>query len=584
MASGLKVRESETPKKSGLSLGARIFALSLTLLIILMGVASFSLYRLSNVRDGIDRLNDYWFPLTKVVSQADEAILVQRLSFERLIKLYAFKPIPTDQIAQEKQTWSQIGSQIDSLITLANQISPAVAHESDQDNLESLLVVIGKMATRQQTMQNQAQQVITMLSEGQKDEAHQLMDAVEKDEEIFEKTVEMRQQIFETAFGNAARSAAQHETQVLRVNAIVTLGAVIFGLLFAILTAAKLTAPIRQLMEKMRDVEKGNLEVHLQPTSRDEIGLLTTSFNDMVDKLKQKSIIEQTFGKYVDARIVERLMEHTEEPQTGGKNQVMTVLFQDVMGFKDFTQHLSPEAWLAMTNQYLTHMSKPVTDHGGIIDKFIDTMVMAFWGMPFTPEEDHAHMACGCALAQMALMQEVHQWVSQVGDDNPTPIALQVGLTTGPLVVGNMGSEQAKSYTVMGDTVNIASRLKGANKAYGTQVLMTEETQQMASEHMATREIDLIQVVGKDEPVRIYELLGRITDTNAETTQLKNLFHEGLMAYREQTWNKAQENFEQCLHLCPTDAPSKVYLDRITTFQKTPPQNNWDGVWQLTKK
>jgi class 3 adenylate cyclase/HAMP domain-containing protein len=586
MASGFKKMEDETFKKSGLSLGARIFSLSLALLVCLMGVVSFSLYRLSNVRDGIDRLNDYWFPLVQVVSKTDEAILTQRLSFERLIKLYAFNPQPAEQIAQEKQTWTQLGHQIDSLITFANQIPPAVVHESDQDHLSSLVTVFEQIATRHKTVQKQAQQIIALLAEGRQEEAQTHIEVLEKDEGAFERTIEKRQQIFETAFRNAAHNAAQHESQVLRVNALVTLGTVLFGLFFAILIATKLTAPIRQLMAKMRDVGNGNLEVHLQPSSRDEIGFLTNSFNNMVDKLKQKSTIEQTFGKYVDTRIVERLMERNAEPQTVGKNQVMTVLFQDVVGFKAFAQHLSPEDWLIMTNKYLTHLSKPVTDHGGIIDKFIDTMVMAFWGMPFTNEEDHAHKACECALAQITLMQEVHQWISQVdhAKDKTPPIALQIGLATGPLVVGNMGSEQAKSYTVMGDTVNIASRLKGANKVYGTQVLMTEETQQMASEHMITREIDLIQAVGKDEPVRIYELLGRTTDSSNETTQLKTLFHEGVVAYRAQDWHQAQTHFERCLHLRPTDTPSKVYLERISAFQKTPPQNNWDGVWQLTQK
>ena len=583
MASGLNTMQEETVTKPGLSLGARIFSISLVLLFVLIGVVSFSLYRLSNVRQGIDQLETYWFTLTQMVSQTDQDQLEQRLSFERLLKLYAFKPLPADQIAQEKQTWIQVGNQVDALITSINQIPTPISHQKDHENTAAILPIIDQMAVRQKAMREQAQQVIIMLENGQHEQADQLIATIEKGETAFEETIEARQRVFETAFRNAAHRAAQHESQVLRVNAIVTFIAIFLGLLFATLTATKLTAPMRQLMEKMRDVGKGVLEVHLQPTSRDEIGTLTTSFNNMVDKLKLKDTIEQTFGKYVDARIVERLMEKTDEPQTGGETQVMTVLFQDAVGFNAVAQHLSPEEWVALTNKYLTHMSKPVTNHGGIIDKFIDTMVMAFWGMPFTREDDHAHLACECALDQAALLQDVHHWVSQVTDET-SKLNLQVGLATGSLVVGNMGSEQAKSYTVMGDTVNTASRLKGANKVYGTQVLMTEETQQLASEQMAMREIDLIQVVGKDEPVRIYELLGRIKDVDDETTQLQDSFHKGLIAYRTQSWDEAQKCFEHCLQLRSDDGPSLVYLERIAIFQKTPPQNDWDGVWQLTKK
>ncbi|MDA0708767.1 MAG: HAMP domain-containing protein [bacterium] len=586
MASGFETGEGDGSLKPGLSLGWRILGLAMVLLICLTSVASFSLYRLSNVRDGIDRLNGYWFPMTRDISEIDEAVLAQRLAFERILNLYAMRPLPEEQIAQEKQSWIKMGGEIDSLISSTRSLPTADPNEGDGALVASLSATLASIADRQKAARNQAHQILTLMATGRQGEADALLAVVETDEVAFEKTIETRQGVFETAFRNAARDAAKHESQVLHVNAIATALAVVFGLVFAILTAAKLTAPIRQLMEKMRDVGSGNLDVHLRQTSRDEVGSLTHSFNDMVVKLQQKDTIKKTFGKYVDSRIVEQLVERAEEPQTVGKNQVMTVLFQDVIGLEAIAQRLNPEIGLRMINRYLTQMSAPVADHGGIIDKFIDTMVMAFWGMPFTGEEDHAKMACACALAQVALMEDLCRWVSLAGnaDGKTAPLALQVGLATGPLVVGNMGSEQAKSYTVMGDTVNIASRLKGANKEYGTQVLMTRETHELSETHMVTREIDLIKVVGKDEPVRIYELLGSAAGAVTQVTQLQGLFQEALVSYREQTWSKAQELFEACLHARPGDGPSEAYLKRIAIFRKTPPPGNWDGVWQLNKK
>ncbi|MBE9128763.1 MULTISPECIES: adenylate/guanylate cyclase domain-containing protein [unclassified Coleofasciculus] len=163
-------------------------------------------------------------------------------------------------------------------------------------------------------------------------------------------------------------------------------------------------------------------------------------------------------------------------------------------------------------------------------------------------------------------------------------LGLHIGIATGFLVVGNMGSESAKSYTVMGDTVNTASRLKGVSKQYGVQIILTEETRNMAVKGLEFREIDWVQVVGKQEPLRIYELLGRKKKLNSEMITLRNFFEQGLNAYRQQNWNLAQKCFEHCLQIYPSDRPTQLYLERLQTLRENPSPQNWDGVWRLTKK
>jgi adenylate cyclase len=161
---------------------------------------------------------------------------------------------------------------------------------------------------------------------------------------------------------------------------------------------------------------------------------------------------------------------------------------------------------------------------------------------------------------------------------------LRIGLATGSLVVGNMGSEQAKSYTVMDDTVNIASRLKGANKVYGTRIFISEESHRLAAVSMETREVDLIRVVGKDEPLRIYELMGGKEEIDPANTELRDAFQEGLAAYRRQDWDQALGHFGRCAENRADDGPTAVYLDRVRALRADPPPGDWDGVWDMTRK
>jgi class 3 adenylate cyclase len=322
-----------------------------------------------------------------------------------------------------------------------------------------------------------ADETVRLLEAGETDAAQALEKALDRDEVRFEQTIEGVQQVFDRSFQQAVDTIEKHESQVLHLNLVITLVGVVFGVVFAALLTARLTAPVRRLIDTICLVERGDLDVRLEPTTDDEIGQLTKSFNEMVGELKLKDTIEQTFGKYVDARIVQHLLDESGGPPTGGEKQVMTVLFGDVEGYGDAVQMLSPEALVELTNQYLTQVSALIARCGGIIDKYIGTMVMAFWGRPFTDEEEHAHLACAAALEQVAQLDSLQRLVAVGVGLEAVDLDLRIGLATGPLVAGNMGSEQAKSYTVMGDTANIAFRLKGANKAYGTRILIGESLQ-----------------------------------------------------------------------------------------------------------
>ena len=261
----------------------------------------------------------------------------------------------------------------------------------------------------------------------------------------------------------------------------------------------------------------------------------------------------------------------------------MSVFFSDLAGFTQMCEGLTPDATVRFLNGYFALMAQVIRERQGIIDKYIGDSVMAFWGQPFTDAERHAALCCEAALDQRAKLDAFRA-------DLPNVLGLRVGLprvevrmgiATGEVLVGNIGSETARGYTVIGDTVNLASRLEQANKFYGTRILVSAQTRRLAGEAFDFREIDSLQVMGRSEPERIYELLGR--RGQSDMTGMQH-FETALAAYRAQDWDAAEAALRACLEHNPQDQPSQVFLQRIASFRQTPPPADWDGVWVATGK
>jgi class 3 adenylate cyclase len=209
---------------------------------------------------------------------------------------------------------------------------------------------------------------------------------------------------------------------------------------------------------------------------------------------------------------------------------------------------------------------------------------MAFWGQPFTDESSHAALCCEAALDQRDKLDEFRADLpSLIGIRHGLPrVEARMGIATGEVLVGNIGSETARGYTVIGDTVNLASRLEQANKFYGSRILVGEQTRRLAGDAFVFREIDSLRVMGRVEPERVSELLGRRGDADAQA--LAVAFEAGLARYRARDWDGADSVFNECLKLAPEDGPSQVFLDRIRAFRETPPPGDWDGVWVAAGK
>lgn len=364
--------------------------------------------------------------------------------------------------------------------------------------------------------------------------------------------------------------------QILVVSLLVLLAA----LVAAFLAARSSTRPLVAMAEVAERIGRGDLDQQVPVTSRDEVGQLAKAINGMVEGLKERDFIRSTFKNYVASSVVDELLENPEKLKLGGERRVMTVFFSDLAGFTTMSETLSPEELIRLINEYLGAMTEGIATEAGTLDKYEGDAIMAFWGAPME-QPDHALRACRAALHNVARLREL--WTSWEARGIPH-LDLRIGLNTGPMVVGNTGSEQLKNYTVMGDAVNLGSRLEGVGKIYGTRILVSEATRQAAGEGVVTREIDTIAVKGRSQAVRIFELVGLAGEVPEATLRANARFEEGLAAYRSQAWDEAEAAFREVVTALGEDPPSEVFLSRVARFRVEPPPEHWDGTYRATSK
>jgi adenylate cyclase len=296
--------------------------------------------------------------------------------------------------------------------------------------------------------------------------------------------------------------------------------------------------------------------------------------------------LKQTFGKYIDPRILEHVLAQPGSEAVGSGRREMTVLFADLFGFTGLSERLTPLLMVTLLNRHFGLQALAVQEHHGVVDKFIGDSVMAFWGQPFVKPEEHAVLACRAAQAQLAALDTLRRELPDItGLRRDAPVIdLGIGICTGEVVVGNIGSENTRSYTVIGDTANLAARLERANRVYGTQILIGESTARAIGSRFETREIDTIFVKGKIETTRVFELMFAAGQLSGELVRLRERYDAARRSYLAQDWDTAEATFRECLEIWPKDGPSRVFLERVQALRRNPPSKDWNGVWQLVEK
>lgn len=295
---------------------------------------------------------------------------------------------------------------------------------------------------------------------------------------------------------------------------------------------------------------------------------------------KQKHYIQNVFTRYMSPGVIDQLLKDSGKLKLGGEQKELTAFFSDLEGFTALSESLPAEEQVQFLNTYLTEMTDILLKYQGTLDKYDGDAIKAFFGAPLY-FEDHAKRACWvCVEMQERLKKMRRRWRKE----GKPELHMRVGINTGPMVVGNIGSKNRMNYGMSGDSVNLAARLEGANKEYGTHSILSETTYQQAKEHIEVRELDSIRVRGRIAPVKIYELLGKRGDISNDVLMLLPIYKKGLEHYKRREWKDAVVCFKSALVLRPKDGPSATLLKRSIYFQKKPPPSKWDGVIGLHYK
>jgi adenylate cyclase len=315
--------------------------------------------------------------------------------------------------------------------------------------------------------------------------------------------------------------------------------------------------------------------VPLIDANKEDIGSML-----ILEDISAEKRVKSTMARYMSKEVVDQLLEAGED-QLGGKDQKISILFSDVRSFTSIAEAQGARETVSMLNEYFAVMVDVIFNNGGILDKYIGDAIMALFGAPFNGPND-ADNAVTVANEMMAALHNLNMDRIVAGK---APIDIGVGISTGDVIVGNIGSPKRMEYTVIGDSVNLASRLEGATKYYGAKVLISENTVKDLTRKFLLREIDLIRVKGKDKPVSVYEALDFYTPATFPNMQLVlDAYQTGLAAYRARDWQAAIAAFSRAAEANPNERPSRIYLDRCKHYLAHPPAPNWDGVWTLSEK
>ncbi len=329
------------------------------------------------------------------------------------------------------------------------------------------------------------------------------------------------------------------------------------------------------LIEGGQAISVNMVTVQLNSTRNESIGYML-----MLEDITREKRLRNTMSRYMSKSVVDQLME-SGEAVLGGTGRDVSVLFSDIRGFTSISERLGAKETVALLNEYFTDMVDIVFAHNGVLDKYIGDMIMAVFGSVLQSKDD----ASNAVMVGNKMMTGLHQLNRRRAARGGEAIRIGVGISTGHVVAGNIGSIKRMEYTVIGDRVNLAERLESANKFYGTSILLCEATWAQVSHHAAAREIDLIRVRGRSTPVAIYEALGHHSeDSFPHRAEVLDAFGSGLSLYRRRDWDAAERCFRQALDAHPEDGPSKIYLERCQVYGKEPPPDAWDGVWSVQHK
>jgi class 3 adenylate cyclase len=572
------------------SIANGIFAIAAILLVLMTAVTAVGAFMSMRIGEAIGTVGERYVPAYGMLARAHVRSLEQSLALRRAaIRLLEDPPDPksvSDLIAVADGFGAQA---VEELASAQKALGERVRNGldfGDELALGRLDAQYGEIFLQRQVYDERLDELEAALRSGNRAAVAEALGPLDEiRDEIGERLEQARRGTLELA-GNAVEYTRKSQRQVIVLSFIALGAAILAGLLLAWRYANRLVRSVAALLSATEAVEQGRYDTELPVTSGDEVGRLSRAFNHMVAELRLKEKIRETFGRYVDPRVATGLIERPELVAGAGDRRMMTVLFCDMKGFTGLSEEVTPTSLVTLLNRYFTLMSQAIRDHGGVVDKYMGDSVMAFFGPPFVGADQQARLACTSAIAQLESFSSFQAEIPDLlGYRRFVPeIGLRIGIATGDVIVGNVGSDVAMSYTVMGDTVNMASRIEGANRIYGTRILMADATARLVEAEFLLREIDLVVLKGRAGAVALHEPLCLRKDAGAAETALAGRYGEALAAYRKREFERADGLFSECLEIRPGDSPSGIMAERSRRLATEMPGPDWDGAWRLSEK
>ena len=560
----------------------------IALLLLFAAALAITLYMVKDSDDEVSGILEYHLPILTRLNSLDVITYEIELIAHRLMN----ETRPSQKRIEEIHARSQkCRQEIDTIFEETKRLSDAGSKDGRndlEDRLEMARMIgeIDSLKSEVDRFSEAATLPVELMTQGKYAEAVKAIGNLQDYEYLDPIITSIRKKSNQLAL-DSLRETRANIFSIIWTNAILFLSASLLGLFVFLLITGRLQTAFRRLTSAFHETADGKYSDPLPITSGDEIGELTSSFNTMVDQLKSKEKLREAFGQFLDPRIVANVVNPaTGELRQSAERRTVTIFFSDIAGFSGIGEQLTADTVVRLLNRYFTAATEVIRRNHGIVDKFIGDAVMAFWASPFSEGETHARDACIACLEMRSAFAAIANDISNITGlrRNIPKFHVRVALATGEALIGTVGSDTTKSFTVIGDTVNIASRLEGVNKIYGTDLIINEDCFHLAEQDVEAREIDLLTVYGKTEPVRIYELLGKIGELDSSTSQLRDTFATALQKYREQKWTEAEKGFQNCLAIRKNDGPSLEFLTRIASFTRTPPPKDWNGVWQTASK
>ncbi len=572
------------------SIRRKIVGIALGLIVLMLVTSILSMVMSSQVGVLLDELTNRYIPAYGDLARANIRSLERSVALRRMVMMKMQESSDEEAYTARLHEFEDADRKIEEETSAARKLINAIIDDTRTPSDNAALARIDArietaVSNLRQDMNEDHAKLVKQVDAKQMAEARGTLEHIDAIRDQFNQKIDaIRADMLKQVFVSTSQVIGRQH-QAIIISGIVTVLAAVVGFAFALMVSSGITRPVRLLLAGTREVEAGRFDKTITVSTQDEIGELAAAFNRMTEQLRHNERIRETFGRYIDPKVVQGLIDRP-EVAIDGQRRVMTIMFCDMSGFTSMSEGMTPRGLVKVMNHYFTVMSGPIRSNRGIIDKYIGDAIMAYWGPPFIEEDEPALLAC---FAAIDMADQVPALQKQLPDllgirAMPAPCDLRIGIATGEVLTGSIGSELMMSFTVMGDAVNLASRLEAVNKVYGTRILISQATADAIGSACELREIDRLTVAGQSVPQAIFEVMSKAHGLSVPQESLRSHYAEGLAAYRARRFDEARAAFNAALEAVPGDGPSCTLLARIAQFEANPPEADWDGAWRLEQK